>query len=400
MNLLILLYADDTVIFAESESDLQKSLNVFEEYCDHWKLSVNIKKTKIMIFSKRKVDKTKYKFRFADTYIEIVDYYNYLGLNLNCNGTFKLARTKLIEQANKALFVLYKKIRNISLPIDIQLKLFDQLIQPILLYGCEIWGYENIMNIERVHLGFCKRILGVRSTTPNFMVYGELGRVPLETIVQTRMITFWYKLLSSNKLSSKLYNLTYALNINNKFKYKWLTNIKKILDSLGLSFIFNDQNKTQFNLNWLKSTIKTRLKDQFVQSWTNSITNSSRGQFYILFKQELKFESYLTCLRNPLANYMTKLRTCNIKIPYETGRWSKTPRDERICQLCNADIGNEFHYLFICPQPDLVNLRTRLIPRYYTMYPNETKMGNLMSITYNKIQKNLSIFIKNLSKYL
>jgi hypothetical protein len=31
-----------------------------------------------------------------------------------------------------------------------------------------------------VHLGFCKRILKVWSSTPNFMVYEELGRYPLE----------------------------------------------------------------------------------------------------------------------------------------------------------------------------------------------------------------------------
>ena len=30
------------------------------------------------------------------------------------------------------------------LPLDLQLQLFDQLILPILLYGCEIWGFEKI----------------------------------------------------------------------------------------------------------------------------------------------------------------------------------------------------------------------------------------------------------------
>ena len=51
----VLLYADDTIILADSANDLQNCLTVFEEYCKRWKLFVNVEKTKIMIFSKRKI---------------------------------------------------------------------------------------------------------------------------------------------------------------------------------------------------------------------------------------------------------------------------------------------------------------------------------------------------------
>ena len=45
LKLFILLYADDTVIFAESAEDLQAPLNIFEEYCSEWKLYINVSKT-------------------------------------------------------------------------------------------------------------------------------------------------------------------------------------------------------------------------------------------------------------------------------------------------------------------------------------------------------------------
>ena len=54
LKLLRLLNADETVIFAESAEDLQAALNIFEEYCSEWKLSINVSKTKIIVFSKRK----------------------------------------------------------------------------------------------------------------------------------------------------------------------------------------------------------------------------------------------------------------------------------------------------------------------------------------------------------
>jgi hypothetical protein len=61
-----------------------------------------------------------------------------------------IVRKKLSEQAQKVLYALYRKLRNISIPIDLQLKLFYySLIEPILLNSCEIWGFENLANLEK-----------------------------------------------------------------------------------------------------------------------------------------------------------------------------------------------------------------------------------------------------------
>ena len=113
--------------------------------------------------------------------IKQADSYTYLALlfNYNCSFSPVTARKTLMAQANNALFALYYKIRNVNIPIDLQLKLFDCLITPILLYSSEIWSYENIEVIERFHLKFLKQILNVRSTTPSYMVYRETGRYPL-----------------------------------------------------------------------------------------------------------------------------------------------------------------------------------------------------------------------------
>ncbi len=83
------------------------------------------------------------------------DDYNYLGLLFNYNGNFYKARKKLVDQAQKALYSLYKQIRNINIPIDLQLKLFDALVYPIFTNSADIWGFENKDIIEKIHLQFC-----------------------------------------------------------------------------------------------------------------------------------------------------------------------------------------------------------------------------------------------------
>ena len=50
LRLLIIMYADDTVLFASSKEDLQKCLDGLKLYCDKWKLQINADKTKVMIF--------------------------------------------------------------------------------------------------------------------------------------------------------------------------------------------------------------------------------------------------------------------------------------------------------------------------------------------------------------
>jgi hypothetical protein len=42
--------------------------------------------------------------------------------------------------------------------VDCQFDPFDKVVAPILLYGSEIWGFENFDIVECIHVKFLKRI--------------------------------------------------------------------------------------------------------------------------------------------------------------------------------------------------------------------------------------------------
>ena len=88
MNIFLLLYADDTVLMAETPEDLQKQLNIFHDYCLAWKLKVNIDKTKIVCFTNGRLLQN-LQFTYSNIEIEIVKEFNYLGLLLTKRETLK-----------------------------------------------------------------------------------------------------------------------------------------------------------------------------------------------------------------------------------------------------------------------------------------------------------------------
>ena len=62
LKLLLLLYANGTVIFSDNHQGLQKALENLEVYCKIWKLTVNVDKTKVVVFERRKLKKKQIQF--------------------------------------------------------------------------------------------------------------------------------------------------------------------------------------------------------------------------------------------------------------------------------------------------------------------------------------------------
>jgi hypothetical protein len=120
--------------------------------------------------------------------LEIVIEFIYLGTMFQRTGYFK--KNIIMEKASKAMHDILKKGKVHNLSVSCQLDLFDKIIIPMLTYGSEIWGYENIDILEKVRVKFCKLLLNLKTSTPNFMLYGELGRYPLNITVKLKILSF------------------------------------------------------------------------------------------------------------------------------------------------------------------------------------------------------------------
>ncbi len=95
---------------------------------------------------------------------------------------------------------------------------------------------------------------------------------------------------------------------------------------------------------------------------------------------------------------MVRFRTANHKLPIETGRWSGIYHSDRKCNLCNNnDLGDEFHYLLVCPY--FLQSRKKYLKKYYYLRPNVIKYKEFLSTKSEIKLKKLSLFIAEILQF-
>ena len=168
----IQLYADDTVIFV-SDNDpetaarlLQPSLNKFALWCSSNKLSLNVKKTKLMTFGTRqRVKKAKeVKVSINAKPLQLVPTYKYLGIVLDSVLSYNYHVNSVIATILYIINLL-SKIR-LYLTDAVEVRIFKSMILPYFDYGDVIYstaGQEMLDKLQRLQNRCLKMCLNVNN---------------------------------------------------------------------------------------------------------------------------------------------------------------------------------------------------------------------------------------------
>ena len=115
----------------------------------------------------------------------------------------------------------------------------------------------------------------------------NIVRLPFSVICKQRALKFWCKVMSENH--SNLYD-AYIDQCNYVPNACWAKRVNLMIDHLGLTNI-----RLNFDVNVNNAVIlKTRLYDQYVQSWNTLINNCCKLTYYCRFKNEFIYETTLT----------------------------------------------------------------------------------------------------------
>ena len=368
-----LMFADDLVILSESSKGLQKAIDRLQDYCLKWGLTINIDKTKVLIFNSGGHKYKSYNFTLNGAVIEIVQSYCYLGIIFSSCGSFKKACDALTSKALKA-FYKFKQIHPYN-NVPLALKLFDTLVSPIACYGGAVWGMlctgKNIdvydLNfydkapLEKINIKLCKYLLGVNKFSCNHAVRGELGRHPLLINVLDACSKFKRRVfaLSDNSLA-KLSCLDINGTISNK----------NIYDSTAYKSIW--QSRVD-HLAQISADSKSILQNIYSCLWANHISNQScddKLRTYAKFKPEFELENYVVNIPFYKRKMFTRLRISAHQLAIEKGRHKPIPKKpdivcdfcckikpectcnrfkyNRLCHYCQV-VEDEKHFILKCP---------------------------------------------------
>lgn len=368
-NFICLIYADDVVLIAATEQDLQKSLAALETYSDQWGLKVNVKKTKALTFNKGN-RLIKNNLLYKGELIELVKCFKYLGLQLAANGKYTSTIKDLYQRACKAYFGLINNIKfKISDSPLVSLKLFDTLIRPVALYCSEIWGFENNEKslLEKLHIRFCKQVLGVTRFCSNVAVKAELGRHDLTYNSDMSLIKYWCRIvqLPNDHFLKQAYNYL-AQNERTLPKKSWFNRVKHLIQAHGFNSVWMNQHAIK---NWQPfiKNISMVISDSLSANMLAKISDSSKLSFYAKFKNCISFETYLSIqnLKGHERIALTKLRLSDHRLDMEKGRYLNKPRNERLCSHCDSGLlGDEVHFLLSCSC--LQSCRQKLLFSHFT----------------------------------
>ena len=109
-------------------------------------------------------------FTYGRLYLENVKHYEYLGVCVSNSGSWDTAKEQIHNKAQKAMFALK---RSLGYDGDIKpqtgLTLFDQLIKPNNIYGCELWGAMNMPKTNKNWGSETKNMKDVLKKTYSFL---------------------------------------------------------------------------------------------------------------------------------------------------------------------------------------------------------------------------------------
>jgi len=342
MNIGILLYADDIVLIAENEADLQAMLTTTHEWCMNWRLQVNVDKSKIMHFRKPNKPMSTFNFQLGSINMEYVHEYRYLGLVLNEHLNYNDTCEVLSRSAGRAFGSCINKFKSLkNMEFKTYTTIYNTCILPVMNYGSEIWGFKDYSTCNNLHMKIMKFFLGVHKHTPNIGVQGEFGWLKPKYVRWKNMCRYWNRLVNMDN-SRILYNI--FMYDHQLCKKNWSSEIKLIFNELGMSDKFVNLDVCSLE------AVDGKIEEVNQTCWVNEVKQYRKLRTYVTFKKQCKEEKYLSLgLTRRERSLLAQCRLGVLPLRLETGRYRGEKEEDRLCVLCdNKEIENEIHFLLKC----------------------------------------------------
>jgi Reverse transcriptase (RNA-dependent DNA polymerase) len=381
-----IMYADDIKLMACTPSELQQLLDVLHLFCLLFDMKVNVspQKTCIVLYGTAGVEQSKHPvvWKLGEQPVPVCETYRDLGIQCLATGKGHAARRKaaaglapgaevLAQAGRRAMHGLLTmcKSHHLTQP-DIKLRLFDILVEPVLSYGCQVWGpwvFHGRLDsplctpAEGVHTDFLRIMAGTGRRIKHQLLLWDYNRYPTMWHWVALATRFWGKLTAADardKLSAIAMRADVQLMLSG-CQHCWAFKFMDTLSCMGVVSREMWQPCAGRQLS-VESVMSIKVKE-------SAVTDALTG------KWDAEMSQLRACQVDPrdpacagdrimAATYVAWVRAASVPPPHlkckklsfrqgqclvrfrlgwhdlaiQTGRFSGVPRQQRKCVLCEA----------------------------------------------------------------
>ncbi len=319
----LLMLMDDTVIFTTSRRDVEQKLALLMETTVALHMSCHPVKSKFMTVNKSNTEP----FIINDITILYTDAYVYLGSPTSNTPMQKQVADHMSQKKCHVRKFSSFLQKNSDAPYSIKKLVWNSTVSSAVMYSCESWWVKNL-GACTAYLGSIKELLGVRTQTLNDTVCAESKLLPIQAFVKKRQVDFLKKVRSRPDFETSPLKFIMDLAVQCRSPMgKYLIELDKLHGDPDTLFYRELRNRLESASSARASTYRD-INSDF------SVHPMYQPNHYI-------------CELHHIAT--TRLRLSSHRLRIETGRWSRIPREERLCS-CGENVQTESHVLLQGPQ--------------------------------------------------
>ena len=228
----VLLWVDDVITCVEGEANLNKILEILDNFAKDHKLKWGIEKCKVMPIGNHS---KKEEWNFGEEKIQKCESYKYLGDIITNNGKNK---ENIADRKRKAVAttisintIAGNEILN-RMETPVLLNLHEKVTIPGLLNNAEAWELTttDMKEIEQIEINSLKNLFNLPTRTPTTAVVFTLGTLYTDIRIHRKQLIYLHRILNRERdhWTCKMLETLVELNVG------WYKQIKKTLNSYGL----------------------------------------------------------------------------------------------------------------------------------------------------------------------
>ena len=384
----VMMFADDLTKLAERAAKLQAQLNVLAKFCSDEDMSLSFAKTKIVVFnaSFQSAADRAFKFMFNGTELQRAKEYKFLGALMRQGSIVSSMMQHAARRGQSAIAITYKKFHQLGVAsnIDIMLRLFNAVAMPNLTFGCEVWGpwalqcdmvekpSQNV--VEQVRLSFLRVLLALKSSTPAWCMFREVGMYPLQIFVARQLVRFINKLWNMPESTLARQAMLEAWVLYRACEQdNWCARLDMFMSHMGIQP--SECVHGGMLPIYVDSDVELQLRHKCHSVFLSPGLPSKLASYHTQFAVDIPLLQgtrqrgwpralYLSLpIRADRLRLLARFRMSCHHLAVETGRWRGVLIDERKCDLCDMDtVQDEHHVLFVCPALEFARLQ---LPRLF-----------------------------------